>query len=142
MKKRRLRSWFVPVFEDGITEVTKNKSFPLYLLAFDNFDDAYAYGASVRLSPMTNEQGEVILNDKGHAVLPGLGKINIVEISGKDIDWKRVKVVSPTFHLRGLKEQRDVIEFQYLYPFVNNSIVSIKEESEEYYQRTNIVGSV
>lgn len=138
MKKRRLRSWFVPVFETGITELTKDKKFPLGLLAFDNFDDAYAYGASARLSPLVDEQGEVILNDKGMATLPELGKLNIVEISGKDINWKKVEKVSSSFHLRGLKEQRDVIEFQYQYPFLNNSIVSIKEETDDYYNRTTM----
>lgn len=140
MKKRRLRSWFVPVFEEGIKELTKQKKFPLQLIAFDNFDDAYAYGAHIRLSPLVNEEGETILDEKGYAKLPQLGKINIVELSGKDIDWKKIRVVSPVFRLRGLKEQRDVIEFDYQYPFVNNSIVSIKEENDEYYKKSTMVG--
>lgn len=138
MKKRRLRNWFVPMFEDGVNTITESRQFPLGLIAFDNFDDAYAYAAHLRLSPMYDDKGELILDDKGSAVLPDFGKINIVEISGKKIDWKRVHKISASFHIRGLKEMRDVIEFGYQYPFTERSFVSIKEETDELYKKSTM----
>lgn len=138
MKKRRLREWFIPMFEEGVETITQDGQFPVGAIAFDNFDDAYAYAAHIRLSPMRDDNDELIVDDKGVAVLPKLGKINIIELSGKKIDWKRVHKISASFHLRGLKETRDVIEFGYAYPFARNSFSSIKEETEELYQKSTM----
>ena len=138
MKKRNKRNWYIPVFEDGIKELQNSKQFPVGTLAFDDFNNAYSYAASLRLSPLRDEDGELVLDENGRAQLPPFGKVNIVEIEGRKIDWKNVEIISSLFHLKGMKETRDAIEFQYNFPFHNNSVKTIKEESDEFYDRTMI----
>lgn len=138
MKKRNKRQWFVPVFQEGLDTLKKEGSFPIRTIAFDSFDNAYSYAASIRLTPIRDENGELVLDENGYAILPSHGKISIMEIDGKKIDWKRVDVISNHLHLMGMGEQRDGIELLYHYPFNKSSIRAIREEPDNFYQASTI----
>ena len=138
MKKRRHRQWYIPVFEEGIKELQMTKKLPVHAIAFDNFTDAYSYAASLRLSPVRDENGELVLDEKGLAQLPNFGKINILEIDGKKLDWKRIESISNTFRLKGMAPTHDAIQINYEYPFHKNSIRTLKEESDEFFERSMI----
>ena len=141
-KKKRKRDWFIPMFEQGLDTVYQDSQFPIGCLAFDSFNNAHAFAAHLRLSPVRDESGELVLDENGKAVLPDYGKINVVQIKTDKIDWKNVTVVSPTFHLRGMRITSDVIEFDYTFPYSKHTVVGVLEEPEEMYKKSSMSGAV
>lgn len=137
-KKRRKRDWFIPMFEDGMDTVYNNSAFPIGSFAFDTWNNAHAFAAHLRLTPIRNEKGELLLDKDDKAIMPDYGKITIVQIRTDKIDWKKVKPISKSFHLKGMRVTRDVIEFGYEFPYSKHSTVSILEESDEIYNKSTI----
>ena len=138
MKKRNKRQWFIPVYQDGLEKIKKAKEFPLHALAFDSFDNAYSYAASMRLTPLRDDDGELVLDDNGLAIIPELGLVSIIEIDGKNIDWKQVDIVSSHLHLMGMPERNDGIELLYNHPFNKAAVRSIREEPDNLYKASTI----
>ncbi len=138
MKKRSKRQWFIPVYEEGLELVKQHKHFPMRAIAFDNFDNAYSYAASTRLTPVRDDNGDLVLDENGYAIIPELGKISVIEIDGKKIDWKKTEVVSVYLHLMGMPEQNDAVELLYTHGFNKHAIRSIREEPDNLYKASTI----
>ncbi|WP_422661820.1 hypothetical protein ACK8P5_26045 (plasmid) [Paenibacillus sp. EC2-1] len=144
MKKKRHRTWWYPAFQKELDKIrisgkiqktttitndggTATISAPAL---YDRKDEAYAVATSKRFEAMRDVDGKVITNDEGYARLEDLGRITLIGIRGKAINWKTVSEVPP---LDGMKGERIVVMDELSTHSTN--IDKVFEETDEMYAR-------
>lgn len=136
MKKRRHRTWWFPVFSKEVIELQARQQIgdvekDVYPVLFDDKMTAYGYAVGRRLDVKRDKDGNVILNKDGHAQLKQPGKITLIGIKGKAIDWKKVEI---------LKEKPESVKGEafaadYNIPINKQTLAQVFEESDEMYNQ-------
>lgn len=134
-KKRRHRVWWYPAMgadrenierTNVIGDVTNDK----HPILFDDKMVAYGYAVARRMDIKRDDAGNVITNDKGYAQLHDHGKIVLIGVKGKDIDWKKAVVLEKPDNMKG-----DAISVGYDITLNKQTLEQVFEESDEMYNR-------
>lgn len=133
-KKHRQRTWYVGLFKEAAERAFRNRKLPEGTVFFDKDNLAYGYAANARLVPMRDENNELVVDEKGYAQLPKLGKLTIIAIKGSNINWSAIEK-APKELLKEAGINGDSIRLDYSIPLNKQTIQYVFEETDEMYER-------
>lgn len=133
-KKHRQRTWYIALFQEESDKAFLHRRLPNNAVLFDSENIAYSYALNRRLTPIRDENDKLILDEKGYAQLPNLGKLTVVGVKGKALDWKQVEK-APKDALRQMGFSADAIGVKYNVPLNKVTLESVMEETDEMYNK-------
>lgn len=133
MKKHRNRVWYTGLYKEDAKKVSDSRIIPEGAIFFDKEKLAYSFAMQKRLEPVRDAEGNLIVDDKGYAQLPDLGRLTVIGIKGEQMDWRRIEK-APKGALREIGIQGDSIKA--LYPVQLNKLTlsTVLEETTEMYE--------
>lgn len=133
-KKFRQRTWYVGLFKKEADAAFLHRRLPAESIFFDKESLAYSYSMNERLKPLRDENGTHIVNDKGYAQLPDLGKLTVIGIKGSAMDWNNVEK-APAYLLRDMGISGDSVKTLSVMALNKQTLKTVLEESDEMFNR-------
>lgn len=133
-KKHRERVWYTALFQKDADIAFLNRQLKEGTVFFDKEPVAYSYAVNQRLTPLRDENNEIIVNEEGYAQLPDLGKITVIGIKGHILNWKKVEK-APKDALRNIGINADSICVNHPISLNKQTLSVVLEESDEAYER-------
>lgn len=132
-KKHSKRIWYIGLTKDEADLAFLNRRLPIGVRLFDQFSLAFGLASFKRLKPVRDKAGQLVLDEHGYAKLPEPGRITVIGVKGKSLDWKQIekgeKLPSQTIGIKG-----DYIEVDYQVALNKQTLDVVLEETDESYE--------
>lgn len=135
-KKKRHRIWWYPLFAEEYKQFIKTRQLgevhedgDEYAMLFDSQTTAYSMACANRFV-VKRENGEVIKDENGLAQIENHGRIYMIGVKGKTINWKKASALKVPDDVDG-----EVIALEEVVKLDRQNIYQIIEENDEAFEK-------
>ena len=130
-KKPRKREWYIALYDKDAERAKLHRRLPTGALLFDDPSVAYGTANSQRMKPKRDENNEVVTDEEGYAQLEDHGKIVVIGINGKHLNWENIEHAPKK---KNPGSPCDAIQVSETIPLNVKTVYTALEESEEAYK--------